>query len=95
MLSKKIADLESRVAELREAHEIPQRALREHNRILVEALEAVEWVRVGFHTTHSTAKGLPIDVPIYECQWCHWDRDDGHAPDCRRQTALALAKGEE
>ena len=46
---------------------------------LVAALEAVEW-------TWGLSRLL--------CQWCQgWRDDGGHKQDCRRQVALALAKG--
>lgn len=47
---------------------------------LLEALEAVEWGR-----------GI---AGIRYCLWCSRPYPD-HAPDCQRETALALARGEE
>ena len=48
---------------------------------LVEALRAVEWV--------TAVDGGSV------CPWCAARVDDGHEPDCSRQTALAALDGKE
>jgi len=49
------------------------------NAEMLEALEAVEWVS----RWHDTI-----------CPWCEHSPKEGHAPDCRRQLAIAKARGE-
>ena len=46
---------------------------------LAEALESVEWTR---------SARVGCDHP-YTCPWCLETREDGHAPDCTRQAAIA------
>lgn len=51
------------------------------NERLIMALEAVEWVKDRYYKADF-------------CPWCQEFRLAGHAPDCRRQRALAEARGE-
>jgi len=55
--------------------------LRKSNKVLLGALEAVEWVE------------LP-DYADIVCPWCYGLRKNGHTPDCQRQAAVIKAKGE-
>ncbi len=86
LLARAYLDLEAahkfcpRMDELEYA-QAENKRLTEANRVLREALEAVEWVY-----------DEPSDRTV--CAWCGGRKGyQGHSPDCLRQRALAQAKG--
>jgi hypothetical protein len=54
--------------------------LRADNDMLRAALEAVEWVDLGYN-----AEGKSV-----HCIWCWAEKRQGHVTDCQRQLALGL-----
>ena len=52
---------------------------------LLALVEAIEWLE---HTPWGES------FTIHGCPWCHEAQWDGHADDCKRQAAIAKARGE-